>query len=103
MVRLPGYADFLERYNPGTKQRHIDFGAPPGFTDCVAWYLPLDDGEQPHWSVSFSTADADSTAARARELGGTVLVEPFDVPMGRGTVIRDPAGAVFTANAFNPG
>jgi uncharacterized protein len=103
MVRLPGYADFLERYNPGTKQRHIDFGAPPGFTDCVAWYLPLDDGEQPHWSVSFSISDADATAARARELGGTVLVEPFDVPMVRGTVIRDPAGAVFTANAFNPG
>ena len=103
MVRLPGYADFLERYNPGTKQRHIDFGAPPGFTDCVAWYLPLEDGEQPHWSVSLSIADADATAARARELGGTVLVEPFDVPMVRGTVIRDPAGAVFTANAFNPG
>src|SRR5918995_5725831 len=27
MVRVPGYADFLELYNPGVKQRHIDFGA----------------------------------------------------------------------------
>jgi uncharacterized protein len=103
MVRLPGYADFLERYNPGTKQRHIDFGAPPGFTECVAWFLPLGEGEQPHWSLTFSIADADAIAARARELGGTVLVEPFDVPMVRSTVIRDPAGATFTANAFNPG
>ena len=103
MVRLPGYADFLERFNPGTKQRHIDFGAPPGFTECVAWFLPLDQGEAPHWSLTFSVADADAIAAKARELGGSVVVEPFDMPMVRSTVIRDPAGARFTANAFNPG
>ena len=103
MVRLPGYADFLEQVNPGTKQRHIDFGAPPGFTECVAWFLPLADGAAPHWSVTFSIADADAVAARARELGGSVEVEPFDLPMVRSTAIRDPAGARFTANAFNPG
>ena len=103
MVRLPGYADFLERHYPGTKQRHLDFGAPPGFTECVAWFLPLREGEPPHWSVTFSVADADGVAAKARELGATVLVEPFDVPMVRSTVIRDPAGATFTASAFNPG
>ncbi len=103
MVRLPGYADFLEQVNPGTKQRHIDFGAPPGFTECVAWFLPLAEAAAAHWSVTFSIADADAVAARARELGGTVEVEPFDLPMVRSTVIRDPAGARFTANAFNPG
>lgn len=103
MVRLPGYADFLEQVNPGTKQRHIDFGAPPGFTECVAWFLPLAAGAAPHWSVTFSIADADAVAAKARELGGSVEVEPFDLPMVRSTVIRDPAGARFTANAFNPG
>ena len=103
MVRLPGYADFLERFYPGTKQRHIDFGAPPGFTECVAWFLPLTDGEVPHWSLTFTVADADAIAARARELGGALLVEPFDMPMVRSTTIRDPAGATFTANAFNPG
>jgi predicted enzyme related to lactoylglutathione lyase len=103
MVRMPGYAEFLEAINPGTKQRHIDFGAPPGFTDCVAWFLPLSDGAEPHWSITFSVADADATATRARELGAGVLVEPFDMPMVRSTVIRDPAGATFTANAFVPG
>ena len=103
MVRLPGYADFLEQYHPGTKQRHIDFGAPPGFTECVAWFLPLREGVLPHWSVTFSIADADAVAAQARELGGSVLVEPYEMPMVRSTVIRDPAGATFTANAFNPG
>jgi predicted enzyme related to lactoylglutathione lyase len=103
MVRMPGYADFLELYNPGVRQRHIDFGAPPGFTECVAWFLPLADGATPHWSITFSVADADATAARARELGATVVVEPFDMPMVRSTVIRDPAGATLTANAFVPG
>jgi predicted enzyme related to lactoylglutathione lyase len=103
MVRLPGYADFLEELTPGTKQRHLDFGAPPGFTECVAWFLPLNAGEAPHWSITFAIADADEVAARARDLGGSVLVAPHDLPMVRSTVIRDPGGAVFTANAFNPG
>jgi uncharacterized protein len=103
MVRLPGYADFLEQFDPGVRQRHIDFGAPPGFTECVAWFLPLAEGVLPHWSVTFSIADADTVAKRARELGGGVLVEPHDMPMVRSTTIRDPAGATFTANAFNPG
>jgi uncharacterized protein len=103
MVRLPGYADFLERINPGTKQRHIDFGAPPGFTECVAWFHPLPDGATPHWSLTMSVADADAVATKARELGGSVLVEPHDLPMVRSSTLRDPAGAEFTASAFNPG
>lgn len=103
MVRLPGYADFLERFDPGIRKRHADFGAPPGFSECVAWILPLQAGASPHWSVSFAVADPDVVAARARELGGRVEVEPFDIPPVRSTVIRDPGGAQFTANSFNPG
>ncbi len=53
-------------------------------------------GEPPSWSVTFAVADADETAARAKELGGTVLMEPFDLPeIGRLAVVQDPAGAVF--------
>ena len=104
MVRLPGYADFLEQYDPGIRQRHADFGAPPGFSECVAWILPPDDHHaSPAWNVSFAVADTDATAARARELGGTVVVEPFDVAPVRSSVIRDPVGAQFTANSFSPG
>lgn len=106
MVRLPGYADFLEQFDPGLRQRHADFGAPPGFSECVAWMLPLDEAEaeaKPHWSVTFTVADTDAIAARASELGGTVAVPPFDVPPVRSAVLLDPAGARFTVNAFNPG
>jgi predicted enzyme related to lactoylglutathione lyase len=49
-----------------------------------------------HWHVYFEVADADATAAQARELGGTVVAEPFDIPVGRIAVIADPQGAVFS-------
>lgn len=103
MVRLPGYADFLEQFDPGIRQRHADFGAPPDFSECIAWILPLREGESPHWSVTFTVADADAVTARAKELGGTVLVEPFDVAPVRSAVLLDPGGARFTVSAFNPG
>ena len=104
MVRLPGYADFLERFDPGIRQRHADFGAPPGFSDCVAWFQPRDPDTAPGWNVTFAVADADAIASTARNLGGTALVEPRNLgPAVRGAVIADPAGARFSANAFSPG
>jgi len=103
MLQLPGYADFLEQFDPGIRQRHRDFGAPPGFSDCIGWIQQLEEGDQPHWNVTFSVADADAVAASARGLRGTVLVEPFDVPMVRSAVLQDPRGARFTVSAFNPG
>jgi len=57
----------------------------------------------PRWSVSFWVADADQAAAEARKLGGTVLLPPMDIPIGRFTVVSDPAGAVFTAAAVPGG
>jgi len=49
-----------------------------------------------HWHVYFSVADADATAAKAAELGGSVLVAPFDTPVGRMAVLSDPQGAAFS-------
>jgi predicted enzyme related to lactoylglutathione lyase len=46
--------------------------------------------------VYFAVADADAAAAKAAELGGAVMVEPFDIPVGRIAVISDPQGAVFS-------
>jgi uncharacterized protein len=51
----------------------------------------------PFWSSHVAVADADTAAARARELGATVLDEPVDVgPVGRMAVVRDPRGAVLS-------
>ena len=49
-----------------------------------------------HWHVYFAVADADAAAAKVTELGGTVMVEPFDTPVGRIAVVSDPQGAVFS-------
>jgi predicted enzyme related to lactoylglutathione lyase len=48
------------------------------------------------WITYLATDDVDETSARARELGGTVLREPFDIPeICRIAVLADPTGAVF--------
>ena len=53
-------------------------------------------GIPPHWNNYVTVDDADARAAKAAELGGTVLAEPFDVmDAGRMAVIQDPAGAIF--------
>jgi uncharacterized protein len=50
---------------------------------------------QPSWQVYVRVASADAAAARARDLGGTVLAPPFDVfDAGRMALLQDPGGAV---------
>jgi len=101
--RRPGYGDHLVSIQPDTRERFEAVGAPEGFIDAVAWVAPIDDPDaQSHWSVIFATDDADAVAARATELGGTVLSPPADAPWVRTTTIQDPQGAVFTANKFVP-
>ena len=57
----------------------------------------------PRWVVTFWVSDADQTAARARELGGSVPLPPMDIPVGRLTVVADPRGAAFIATAVPGG
>jgi uncharacterized protein len=102
---LPGYGEFLDELNPGTVERMATMGAPKGFENVVASIVPIpaDQPEMPpHWGVTFATEDADATAAKAQELGGTVLAGPFDAPWVRMAVIADPAGGIFTASQFVP-
>jgi uncharacterized protein len=105
MWRLPGYGDFLEQSDPELRKRMAESGAPDGFEDVVATLNPIAD-DQPdvptHWSVTFAVDDADTTAERAAELGGQVVVSPFDAPWVRMTVITDPQGATFIASKFVP-
>jgi uncharacterized protein len=102
LLRRPGYADHLEALQPGVVQGAADMGAPEGFMDAVGWLVPAGEGEAPHWDVTFAVADADATAARASELGGTVVSPPTDMPWVRTTVIRDPQGVEIAASHFVP-
>lgn len=67
--------------------------------ESVAGMGPLsqeqqDAGQPPVWSAYIAVDDADATAAKAAELGATVVMEPFDVPgSGRMFFAIDPVGA----------
>jgi uncharacterized protein len=60
------------------------------------------EGVPPHWAVYFATEDADTTAAKAKELGGIHHMEAFDTPAGRVAIITDPHNAAFNVIALNP-
>lgn len=102
---LPGYCEFLEQRDPGLRERMASVGAPAGFEDVVASISRLADDQtetRAHWGVTFGVDDADAIAAKAYDLGGTIIVPPFDAPWVRMTVIADPGGAVLTASRFVP-
>jgi uncharacterized protein len=105
MWTLAGYGVFLEQADPGLRDRMTEVGAPEGFADVVAAINPIAD-DQPdtpaHWSVTFAVDDADAIAERAAELGGQVVLAPFDAPWVRMTIITDPQGATFIASKFVP-
>jgi predicted enzyme related to lactoylglutathione lyase len=105
MWTLPGYGDHLELSNPGLRKQLAEFGGPTGFEDVVASITLIGD-DQPdvpaHWNVTFGADDVDASAAKATELGGKVLVVPFDAPWVRMAVLADPAGATFIASQSIP-
>jgi predicted enzyme related to lactoylglutathione lyase len=79
--------------------RYTTLGAPgaeeAGIMDATG-FLP--EGQPSGWNVYFSTSDADATAARAVELGATVVQGPDTTPYGRLVGLTDPTGAWFKLN-----
>jgi predicted enzyme related to lactoylglutathione lyase len=105
MWTLPGYGDYLERDNPDLRKNTVEAGGPEGFVDVVASIIVLGDDQADvpaHWSIQFGANNADDIAAKAVQLGGTVVAPPMEVPWARITVIRDPGGATFIAAQYKP-
>jgi predicted enzyme related to lactoylglutathione lyase len=71
-----------------------------GMVDMAAVRMP--DEIPPHWDVNVAVEDADATAARCTELGGSITVPPMDIPVGRMAGLQDPHGATFTATKLVP-
>jgi uncharacterized protein len=47
------------------------------------------------WAPYVAVEDADATIAKAKELGGSTVIEPMDVPnIGRIAMLKDPQGGV---------
>lgn len=101
MWTMPGYGDHLEGLNPGMRAAMREMGVVDGFEDVVARILPRF-GAPAYWGVTFMVDDADASTARARELGGTVFIEPQNAPWTRFAVLADPDGATFTVSQFVP-
>jgi predicted enzyme related to lactoylglutathione lyase len=103
--KAPGYGDFLEGLMPYLRERNAASDAPEGFEDVTASVRSMEgmpEGTPPSWGVTFAVEDADETAAKAEELGGKVVVAPFDAPPVRTAVISDPQGAVFAVSRYYP-
>ncbi len=65
----------------------------------IAGFGPvMSDEGHPAWNSYVCVTDADETAAKAKEAGGTVVMGPIDLPNdGRMLVLRDPEGAFISA------
>jgi uncharacterized protein len=83
LLRLPGYVG----------------GEPaqPVPRDVVGVMAPITDEVTPsHWRADFWVHDADATANKAADLGGSVLAGPFDAGPMRQAVLADRDGAAFS-------
>jgi len=55
----------------------------------------------PHWGVYVTVEDVDATVELIKELGGTILVEPNDIPdVGQFAVFQDPQGATLSIISY---
>ncbi|HWM63433.1 MAG TPA: VOC family protein [Solirubrobacterales bacterium] len=54
-----------------------------------------------HWQVYFAVEDTDATVETAKGVGGNVMLEPFDTPVGRIAILTDPWGASFAVIALS--
>jgi predicted enzyme related to lactoylglutathione lyase len=55
----------------------------------------------PHWGTYVTVADVDATAKQAVELGGSLMLQPRDIPgVGRFCLIQDPQGALLYAITY---
>lgn len=85
---------------------HNDMGAMGNYTflrnatgtvGALCGMPPGSEGRPSNWGVYFATSDIDASVAHAGELGGQLCFGPFEVPgHGRGAVLADPSGAVFS-------
>lgn len=66
--------------------------------DVVAVMVNSIEGRGAQWGVNFWLNDADETATRAVELGGRIVVPPYDTTISRDAVLSDAQGAIFSVS-----
>jgi predicted enzyme related to lactoylglutathione lyase len=64
----------------------VGLGLPGTDAEIVLHTEPIDP------EIDLKVASADDAAARFGQAGGTVVVPPFDIQIGRATLVEDPWG-----------
>jgi predicted enzyme related to lactoylglutathione lyase len=82
LFRLPGYVG-------GEPEQPVS-------REVIAAMAPGNAGGKARWSVDFWVGDIDTAAGAAEPAGGTVVMAPFETPLGRSAVLADPAGVTFS-------
>ena len=87
---------------PGSPMEYTEFnnGGQPSIG-----MLPMNEHMPEHvpsyWMPYFQVADADAGLAKVKELGGSVMMGPTDIPKtGRFVIANDPQGAMFALFQF---
>ena len=104
MIRVAGYGDHLEQLTPGhAREPQVAWARPRASrTRSAGCSRPQPRTAAPAGSSRSRSPTRTTPPAARGELGGTVLVEPFDVPYVRIAVLRDPEGVTFTIGQFQP-
>lgn len=80
----------------GAERDYRTFNAADGEGVGGVMKAPIGASFAPVWAVYFGVDDVDATATRLKSLGGSVHMEPQDIPgVGRFAFVADPQGAFF--------
>lgn len=87
--------EFEDAMPPGSQGRYV-IGRIRGGDVAAIGSIPDGAPGAATWNTYVWVASADEAVAKARDAGGVVVTEPFDVmDAGRMAVLQDPTGAVF--------
>ncbi|MDQ2827122.1 MAG: VOC family protein [Actinomycetota bacterium] len=98
---LPFYAGLFgwefENVMPEGSEAKYFMGRIRGGDAAAVGSIPEGAPSMPMWNTYVWVESADETVSKARDAGGTVAMEPFDVmDSGRMAVLVDPEGAAFS-------
>ena len=103
-LTVPDVAAAVAFYGPVCGWQFLDTGEDFGHytlaqtkgKNAAAITPPMQEGTPAAWTVYLASDDVDGSAKLITENGGTLLVEPMDVPgTGRMAIAADPSGGVF--------
>jgi predicted enzyme related to lactoylglutathione lyase len=87
-----------------TVQEYTEFSSSPGahpFAGMMPMPANMPAMVPSYWMPYFQVADCDASVAKAKELGGRLMVGPHDIPgTGRFAIVTDPQGAMFAVFKF---